>query len=473
MALGRRKTERQGALFITADDLPKSGGHPFYRRLNGLLKDAGFDRFVEELCRPYYEPEGTRGRPGLPPGVYFRMLLIGYFEGIESQRGIAWRCADSLALREFLGLALNESTPEHSTLGYTRRRLPPDVFRDVFQFVLKLAGAQQLLSGQTVGVDSTTLEANAAMKSIVRKDTGEEWKDYVSRLMREDGVIAADETPSDEDVRRFDKGRKDKSVSNEEWVSETDPDARITKMKDGTTHLAYKAEHVVDLATNIIVAAEICPADQGDPQTLVDSVMMAQLHLEQVDESLQIEEVVADKGYHAAATLEHCEALELRTYIPEPQRKHAAKWTDKPADFQRCVLNNRRRVQRPKSKQLQRARSEQCERSFAHVCDTGGQRRTWLRGLIDVTKRYLIAVAGHNLSQIMRKLFGCGKPRQRQDGAAGQPTAETTAATLTAPREAWFRLPNCSLKPHTNPEPSPNRFELIRFDNSFGHYQPA
>lgn len=416
MALGRRKTERQAALFITADALPKSGGHPFYRRLNALLKEAEFDRFAEDLCRPYYEPEGTRGRPGLPPGVYFRMLFVGYFEGIDSQRGIAWRCADSLALREFLGIALDEDTPEHSTLGYTRRRLPPDVFTAVFQFVLQLAAMQQLLSGKTVGVNSTTLEANAAMKSIIRRDTGEDWKEYVTRLMREDGVIEPDETPSDEDVRRFDKGRKDKTVSNEEWVSETDPAARIAKLKDGRTHLAYKAEHVVDLATNIIVAAEIHSADHGDAQTLVDSVMTAQVHLEQVDESLQMEEVVADKGYHAAATIEHCDALDLRTYIPEPQRPHRAKWADKPADFQRCVINSRRRVQRPKSKQLQRQRSELCERTFAHVCDTGGMRRTWLRGLIDVSKRYLIAVAGHNLGQIMRRLFGLGKPRQLQDG---------------------------------------------------------
>ena len=352
MAMGRRKAERQSSLFIMADALPKSAGHPFYRQLNALLKEAEFDRFVEDLCRPHYEQDERRGRPSLPPGVYFRMLLIGYFEGIDSQRGIAWRCADSLALREFLGIPLHESTPEHSTLGYTRRRLPPEAFADVFQFVLKLAAVKKLLSGKTVGVDSTTLEANAAMKSIVRRDTGEDWQEYVTRLMREEGVIEPDEQPSDEDLRRFDKGRKDKNVSNEEWVSETDPAARIAKMKDGRTHLAYKAEHVVDLATNIIVAAEIHPANHGDAQTLVDSVMAAQVYLEQVDESLQIEEVVADKGYHAAATIEHCDALELRTYIPERASKHHAKWTDKPADYERCVTNNRRRVQRPKSKQL-------------------------------------------------------------------------------------------------------------------------
>lgn len=452
MAMGRRKTERQEALFITADALPKSGGHPFYERLNGLLKEAGFDRWAEDLCRSYYEEDERRGRPSLPPGVYFRMLLIGYFEGIDSQRGIAWRCADSLALREFLGFALHERTPEHSTLGYTRKRLPPDVFAAVFQFVLKIAAVKQLLSGKTVGVDSTMLEANAAMKSIVRRDTGEDWQEYVTRLMREDGVIEPDEKPSDEDVRRFDKGRKDKKVSNEEWVSETDPAARIAKMKDGRTHLAYKAEHVVDLATNIIVAAEIHPADYGDTQTLVDSVMMAQVHLERVDEALQIEEVVADKGYHAAATIEHCDALELRTYIPEPQRQHASHWIDKPADYERCVTNNRKRIQRPKSKQFQRQRSELCERTFAHVCDTGGMRRSWLRGMMDVSKRYLIAVAGHNLSQIMRKLFGIGKPRRLQDGAV-------IAALVSAVR----RIRHRSFKPTSALGSTSRPFAAIRY----------
>ena len=466
MAMGRRKGERQASLFIMTDDLPKSGGHPFYQRLNGLLKEAEFDTWAEELCRPFYEEVERRGRPSLPPGVYFRMLLIGYFEGIDSERGIAWRCADSLSLRAFLGIALTERTADHSTLSDTRKRLPTDVFVRVFQFVLQLAGAKQLLSGKTVAVDSTTLEANAAMKSIIRRDTGEDWKEYVTRLMREDGVIAPEEKPSDEDVRRFDKGRKDKKVSNDEWVSETDPDARIAKLKDGRTHLVYKAEHVVDLATNIIVAAEIYPADHGDTQTLVDSVMLAQVHLEQVDESLQIEEVVADKGYHAAATIEHCDAVQLRTYIPEPKRQHNAQWTDKPADDQRCVAKNRRRIQRPKSKQFQRRRSELCERTFAHVCDTGGQRCSWLRGLIDVSKRYLIAVAGHNLSQILRQLFGIGKPRRLQGAAAAM-------AALAALLGALCPFPRRHPRPRNTPETFPHPFELARSANSHGRYQIA
>jgi hypothetical protein len=265
-------------------------------------------------------------------------------------------------------------------------------------------------------VDSTTLEANAAMKSIVRRDSGEDWKQYVTRLMQEDGVIQESHQPTDEEIRRFDKQRKNKKVSNEEWVSATDPESRITQMKDGRTHLAYKAEHVVDLQSDLVLAAEIRPATDADSDTLVDSVIQARVNLEEAGSEAEIEEAVADKGYHAADTLELCEFVGLRTYIPEPQRKHERRWTDKPGEFQRAVYNNRRRMRRGKGKQLQRRRSELCERSFAHLCDTGGGRRTWLRTLVNVTKRYLIAAAAHNLGRILRKLFGVGKPKNLQSG---------------------------------------------------------
>lgn len=427
MAMGRRKTERQDALFITADNLPKSEGHPFYQALNRLLADAGFDRWIEQRCLPYYEQVETRGQRSIPPGVYFRMLLVGYFEGIDSQRGIAWRCADSLSLRQFLGLALHENSPDHSTLSITRRRLPAEVFAEVFQFVLRIAAEKKLLSGKTVGVDSTTLEADAAMKSIVRRDTGENWQAYVTRLMREEGVIAKDEEPTDEEVRRFDRNRKDKKVSNEEWFSPTDPAATITKMKDGTTHLAYKAEHVVDLDSDLILAAEIRPTTDADTQTLVDSVLKAEENLQAIGADTSIQEVVADKGYHAADTLELCDSLGLRTYIPEPQRKSDWTWTDRTPEHQRAVHGNRRRVRRDKGKQLQRRRSELCERSFAHVCETGGMRRTWLTGFVDVTKRYLIATAAHNLGRVLRTLFGVGKPRTLQGSGEGGDSGAGTA----------------------------------------------
>jgi transposase len=433
MGMGKRKSVQE-TLFISHDNLPRSAAHPFYAKLNELLQEAGFDRWLEKRCERYYAQEEKRGQPSIPPGVYFRMLMVGYFEGIESQRGIAWRCADSLSLRQFLGIAMGKQSPDHSTLTNTRKRLPQEVFEEVFQFVLGIAVAKKLVSGKTVGVDSTMLEANAAMKSILRRDTCEDWKEYVTRLMREEGVIEADEEASDEDIRRYDKTRKNKKVSNDEWFAPNDPDSRITQMKDGRTHLAYKAEHVVDLKSDVVLATEVLPADQGDTQTMVDSVMQAQVNLTEAGSKQQIEEVAADKGYHAASTLELCDGLNLRTYIPEPQRKHQSRWMDKPPEFRRAVYENRRRTRRAKGRQLQRRRSELCERTFAHVCDSGGMRRTWLRKLVNVTKRYLIAAAAHNLGRVLRKLFGIGKPRALQ--------SEGGFAALTQLLMAWL-LAHC------------------------------
>jgi transposase len=431
MAMGKRKP-RQESLFVPTYELAQAPGHPFYHKLNALLDEAGFDRWIEQRCQPYYEHEEKRGRKSVPPGVYFRMLLIGYFEGIDSQRGIAWRCADSLGLRQFLGIPLDQTTPDHSTLTYTRRRLPEEVFTEVFEFVLSIAAHKKLLSAKTVGVDSTTLEANAAMKSIVRQETGEDWKEYVTRLMREQGVIEPEQEPSAEEARRFDKKRSDKTVSNEQWESPADPDARIAKMKDGRTHLAYKAEHVVDLKNDLVLAAEIYPADHGDTTTLTDSLAAAQIHLQQAGSAAMIEEAAADKGYHAAEAIEMCDFLEVRTYIPEPRRLHRSRWVGKSLEVQRAVSGNRRRVRRAKGKTLQRRRSELCERSFAHICDTGGARRSWLRGLVNVTKRYLIAAAAHNLGRLMRLVSGIGKPKSLQ--GAGGPAA--LVHLLMAP--LWF-----------------------------------
>jgi transposase len=413
MAMGRRKS-RQESLFIATDRLVLPCGHPFYEALNTLLAQAGFDRWAEQRCETFYNCEEKRGQPSLPPGVYFRMLLIGYFEDIASQRGIAWRCADSLSLRQFLGIALDEATPDHSTLSNTRKRLPLEVFTEVFQFVLGIAEAKKLISGKTVGVDSTTLEANAAMRSIVRRDTGEDWNQYIIRLMRADGVIGPEEQPSAQEIRRFDKQRKDKTVSNAEWESKTDPDAKIARMKDGTTHLAYKAEHVVDLDSDLVLAAEIGPANQADTATLVDSLLTAQVNLTAAGSDAEIQEAAADKGYHAVDTLEFCDFLKIRSYIPEPKRPHPLKVSDKPEAHQRAIKNSRSRMKRAKGKSLQRRRSEVVERTFAHICETGGSRRSYLRGLENVSKRYQLAAAAHNLGRILRQLTGVGKPRSLQ-----------------------------------------------------------
>jgi transposase len=406
MSMGRHRAEYQHGLWVPTADLPRSPGHAFYDRLNALLAQAGFDGHVEDLCQPHYA-DGI-GRESIPPGVYFRMLVVGYFESLDSQRAIAWRCADSLSLRAFLGIPLNEATPDHSSLTKIRQRLPLDVHERVFVFVLGLAHEKKLLRGKTVAVDATTLEANAAMRAIVRKDTSEDWKEYLRRLLAEEGV----EDPTDEEVRRFDKGRQ-KKVSNQEWESPADPDSRIARMKDGTTHLAYKAEHVVDLDSEFVLAAAVHPADRADAATLVDGVLHAQINMVLAGREQEIEEVVADKGYHKAQTLAECEHWHTRTYIPEPRRRKYT-WADKPPAWRQATAANRRRTQGARSKRLQKKRSELVERSFAHVCETGGGRRTWLRGLENVTKRYLVQVAAHNLGLLMRKLFGVGKPRVLQ-----------------------------------------------------------
>jgi transposase len=432
MALGRRPTEHQGELFLTSADLPRSAGHPFYDRLNRLLAEHGFDAYAEGLCRPYYAD--GQGRPGIPPGVYFRMLFVGYFEGLDSQRGIAWRCADSLALRSFLGTPLTEATPDHSSLTRLRQRLPEAVHEAVFVWVLGLAREQKLLAGAAVGVDATTLEANAAMRAIVRKDTGEDYKAYLRRLAQEAGM----EDPTDEDLRRFDQGRPGKTCSNAEWQSPTDPDARITQMKDGRTHLAYKAEHVVQRKSELVLGVRPHPADQGDAATLVDAVMLAEQHLRAAGSDLEIDEAAADKGYHKASEREVAAALGVRTYVPEPRRpKRARPGRGQTAAERRAVRLNRRRVRGAHGRRLQRLRSERVERSFAHVCDTGGARRSWLRGFVSVTKRYLVHVAAHNLAVVLRALFGVGKPRALQ--ADGGPCAVAVAVVAWLAAGAWLQ----------------------------------
>ena len=402
MALGKR-TAKQSEMFVTLTELPKTPAHPFYARLNALLAEGQFDPFVEELCAPYYK-EG--GRPSIPPGTYFRMLFIGYFEGIDSQRGIAWRCADSRALREFLGVEITEATPAHNSMSVIRQRLPETVFEGVFARVLGLLDQRGLLKGKTLGLDATTLEANAAMRSIVRKADGQDWKEFLRALAKAEGI----ENPTDEDLRRLDRRRKDKKVSNKEWENPHDPDARIARMKDGRTHLAYKAEHAVDLETEAIVAAHVTHADRGDAQTGNETIIRAQATLVQSGSAAEIKEIVEDKGYHDNTHLAWCAQWGLRTYIPERQHEKR-RWTDKPLEQEAAFWANRRRVRSDKGRKLNRWRSEKCERTFAHVCETGGGRRMWLRGLVNASKSHLMRCCAYNLGLVIRKCLGMSKPR--------------------------------------------------------------
>jgi len=416
MAMGtRRRRQRQERWWISHQELAKGPGHPFYQRVNELLEEEKFDAFVEKECAKFYAE--NNGRPSLVPGIYFRLLLVGYFEGIDSERGIAWRAADSFGLRQFLGMAIDEDTPDHSTISRTRRLIDVETHRRVFFWILELLRDQGLLKGKTVGIDATTLEANAAMRSIVRRDSGESYEEFLKGLAKESGI----ETPTREDLARFDRTRKNKA-SNKDWVNPHDRDARITKMKDDRTHLAHKAEHAVDLRTGAVLAVTLQEADQGDTTTVVETLVQAgenvaelmgteepnqkpQIHLQ------GIEEVVADKGYHSGAVLVKLKSAEVRTYIPEKKQKGQRHWQGQP-EQQLAVYENRRRLNRTYGKSLLHKRGELIERSFAHCYDTGGMRRTHLRGQQNILKRLLIHVGAFNLSLIFRSLLGSGTPRE-------------------------------------------------------------
>lgn len=402
---------QQDSFWIETQRLAKSPGHPFYKRLNALLKSKGFDAFVDEQCRPFY---AENGRPSLPPGVYFRMLLIGYFEGIDSERGIAWRCADSLSLRQFLGFALDEDTPDHSTLCRIRQRLDVETHEKVFGWALNVLAAEGLVEGKTLGVDATTLEANAAMRAIVRRDTGESYEQYLTGLAKASGI----ETPTREDLAKIDRKRKSKG-SNDDWTHPHDPDARITKMKDGSTHLAHKAEHGVDMDSGAILSVTLRHADLGDTTTIYETVTQASENLEKIvnaapgaAETIKpyVQEVVTDKGYHSKKVACVLEDAEIRTYLSEPARGRQ-KWDGERRE-QQSVYANRRRIQGSRGKSLLRRRGEITERTFAHCYETGGLRRIHLRGHDNILKRLLLHIAGFNLSLIFRKWFGHGTPRE-------------------------------------------------------------
>lgn len=408
MALGKRRRERQLEAFVVASDLPRSPGHPFYAALNRLLTEHGFDALVEKLCAPYYAE--TMGRPGVPPGVFFRMLFVGYFEGLQSHRAISWRCSDSRSLGEFLGLAPTDPVPNHSCVSKTHKRLPKEVFDEVFRFILVVAARKGLLSPEAIGIDSTTIQANASMRSIVRKDSGKGWKDYTKKLAKKAGL----DDPTDDELRQFDRNRPGKKVSNDDWENPHDPDASITRMKDGTTRMAYKVEHAVDLDTDIVVAATVHTGTAPDTATVIDTAIDAAVNAEQAGSDSEIEAIVADKGYHSTKVVSLAAELGMRAYIPERASPQQRRWTDKDPEAKHAVYAARRRTKGVHGKVLSRLRSELTERSFAHVCDTGGARRTWLRGLVSVTKRHLAIVAARNLSTIMRVLCGIGSPRSLQ-----------------------------------------------------------
>ncbi len=406
----RRRRAKQTSMWVATQDLPRSAAHPFYTRLNQILDGADFDTYVEALCQRFYADEV--GRPGLPPGRYFRILLLGYFEGLDSERAIAWRAADSLSVRSFLGLELHEAPPDHSTVSRTRRLIDIETHQAVFTWVLQRLADANLVKGKTIGIDATTLEANAALRSIVRRDTGESYEEFLTRLAQVSGI----ETPTREDLARIDRKRKHKG-SNDDWQHPHDPDAKITKMKDGRTHLAHKAEHAVDLETGAVVAVTVQDADEGDTTTSIETLIDAAEKIETVvSDSEGLEEVVGDKGYHSNQALVDLEAVGVRSYISEPDRGRR-NWKKHP-EARDPVYRNRRRIRAERGKRLLRQRGERLERPFAHLYETGRMRRVHLRGHVNILKRVLLHAGALNLGLLMRTLCGVGTPRSLQGCAA-------------------------------------------------------
>lgn len=450
--MGRRRARvRQEQLWTPTASLPVSASHPFYERLNRVLDEKSFDEFVEALCAPFYAE--TMGRPGLAPGIYFRLLMVGYFEGIDSERGIAWRASDSLSIRSFVRIALDENVPDHSTISRTRRLIDVETHQAVFQWVLQVLAERNLLKGNTIGVDATTLEANAALRSIVRRDTGEQYDEFLTRLAKESGIP----TPTREQLAKLDRKRKKKG-SNEEWQNPHDPDARITKMKDGRTHLAHKAEHAVDMETGAIVAVTVQPADEGDTTTIVETVAeageriaetAAEANSEEASECVNPEgprEVVTDKGYHSKKVVSDLAEAGVRTYCSEPQRGRQ-RWSGQQRE-QQAVYANRRRVRGKRGKRLLRQRGEKLERWNEHLYDRGGMRRVHLRGRTNILKRLVVHAGAANLSLLMRKMFGVGTPRTLQSRIRAMFSTITAVRRLLRPQwrsrraeHGWFLQP--------------------------------
>ncbi len=407
MGMGRKR-QRQESLWVATQELPRTKGHVFYERVNRILEEDGFDRFVEGACAKFYAP--VMGRPGVVPGVYFRMLLVGYFEGIDSERGIAWRCADSLSLREFLGVGPGDSLPDHSSVSRTRRLIDLETHARVFNRRLERLAGQGPIDGKTLGMDATTLEANAAMRSIVRRDTGNSYNEFLTELAPASGI----QTPTRAELGRLDRKRPKKG-SNDDWVHPDDPDAQITKMKDGRTHLAHKLEHAVDMKTGAVLGVTVQGAATGDTTTIKETLIRTAENMEKLASNPRTEtqirndwlsEVVADKGYHSNETIIDLRELEIRTYISEPDR--GRRRCKNKSDEQQTVYANRRRIRGERGKQLLRSRGMMLERPFAHGLETGGMRRVHLRGRENILKRFLVHYAALNLRLILRQKFGQG-----------------------------------------------------------------
>lgn len=409
----KRKAHQQ-ALWVPTSAIIDSPARAFYDRLDGLLAQAGFHDHLRQACRPYYTASGP-GRIGIDPVVYFKMLIVGQYEGIESERALAARCADSLAIRHFLRYELTESTPTHSSLTYIRQRLPEIIFEEAFALIVHALSKVKLVRGKRVGIDTSVIEANASLKELRRKTGGQAYADYVRALAAEAG-----EDPDDAAaVRRFDKNRKDpnggsKKVSNTEWENPHDPEAKIGPTKRGATRMIYKAEHTVDLETGAIVDVDILPGDHGDTVELGSRVAEIEARMNESlglpSETATIKAVVADTGYYSTEELVMLQEAGIEAIIPD---KSTPRNLDRLSPTERrAVEAARARAECPEGRALQRLRGELVERSFQHTLDAGGARRTTVRSRRNVLKRYLIQSLTTNLSLWMRTVCGIGTMRQ-------------------------------------------------------------
>ena len=403
-----KKKAAQSEFWIAADQVVTTGKRGFYAKLDETLEGFGFAAKVRELCAPAYDQSGV-GRPGIDPAVYLKMLMVGFFEDLRSERAIAARCADSIAIRQFLHYELTEATPDHSSLSIIRQRLGGPVYEQVFTLVLSALQEHGLLRGRNVGIDSSVMEANASLRGLVNRNTGEAYWDYVKRLAAQSGVDPEDHAA----VRKFDRKRP-KKMSNEEWENPDDPDAKIGPKKDGATDMIYKPQSVVDLDTGAIVGAEVLPGDQADHQEIATSILEAQQNINAAcghhREELTVQTATADKGYFAVGQLQALQQEQIKTVIGDPVN-HRRMDKLEPAE-QKAVKAAGRSTQSKYGKELLGKRGQHIERAFAHILDCGGMRRATLRGLQNLQKRYKLAAAFYNLSQLMRQLFGVGTPKQ-------------------------------------------------------------
>ncbi len=405
----KKQLPSQQTLWISTREIAAPRTLGFYQQLEAVLKEHRIAENVRELCQPYYTP-GTNGAPGIDPMVYFKMLLVGFFENLTSERSIASRCEDSLSIRLFLGYSLTERTPEHSWLTVMRKRLPEEIYRAFFDLLLDALRKGKLLKGKHLGIDTTVIEANASLKSLKNRMTQESYWKYVKRLAAAAGVDTADADA----VRRFDRKRKGKKMSNKEWMNPHDPDARIGQTKDGATDMIYKAEHVVDMETGAIVDARTMPGDQADTDGLSDRVLEAREKIDERQEEAgresRMETITMDKGYYSIEENKKLQAAGLKTVVSDPVANR--RWDKLGRDDFHVVLRAHNSSRSTYGKRLLKRRGMYNERSFAHVMDQGGFRCTTLRGQENIQKRHYVTTAAFNVSLLLRKVLGLGTAKQ-------------------------------------------------------------